>query len=57
MCNEVNYVFYGTAKQAGFKDLVLGPELQTLSGESFKYKSANKDEKARNDLQILGFWS
>ena len=57
MHNEVNYVFYDTAKQAGFKDVVMEPELQPLSGESFKYKSANKDEEARSDLRILGFWS
>ena len=57
MHNEVNYVFYDTAKQAGFKDVVMEPQLQELSGESFKYKSANKDEEARSDLQILGFWS
>ena len=41
-----------TAKQAGFKDVVMEPELQALSGESFKYKSANKDDEARSDLQI-----
>ena len=57
MHNEVNSVFYDTAKQAGFKDVVMEPQLQELSGESFKYKSANKDEEARSDLQILGFWS
>ena len=33
------------------------PQLQELSVESFKYKSANKDEEARSDLQILGLWS
>ena len=48
MYNEVNYVFYDTAKQAGFKDVVMEP-LQELSGESFKYKSANKDEEARSE--------
>ena len=57
MHNEVNYVFYDTAKQAGFEDGVIEPELQTLNGESFKYKSVNKEEEARSDLQILGFWS
>ena len=53
MHNEVNYVFYDTAKQAGFKDVLMEPQLQEL----IKYKSANKDEEARSDLQILGFWS
>ena len=57
MHNEVNYVFYDTAKQAGFKDVVMEPTLQTLSGESFKYKSANQDQEARSDLRVHGFWS
>ena len=35
MHNEVNYVFYDTAKQAGFKDVEWEPELQALSGETF----------------------
>ena len=38
MHNEVNYVFYNTAKQAGFKDVEWEPELQVLSGETFKHK-------------------
>lgn len=42
MHNEVNYVFYDTAKQAGFKDVVMEPELQPLDGELFKYKSTNQ---------------
>ena len=54
MHNEVNYVFYDTAKQAGFKDVEWEPELQALSGETFKHKSANKDDEA---LSVLGFWS
>ena len=57
MHNEVNYVFYDTAKQAGFKDVEWEPELQALSGEAFKHKSANKDDEARSDLRVLGFWS
>ena len=57
MHNEVNYVFYDTAKQAGFKDVEWEPELQALSGETFKHKSANKDDEARSDLRVLGFWS
>ena len=56
MHNEVNYVFYDTAKQAGFKDVEWEPELQALSGEAFKHKSAIKDDEARSD-RVLGFWS
>ena len=36
--------------------MVMEPQLQELSGESFKHKSANKDEEARSDLQIRGFF-
>ena len=51
MHNGVNYVFYDTAKQAGFKDVEWEPELQALSGETFKHTSANKDDEARSDLR------
>jgi hypothetical protein len=34
--NEVNYVFYDCMKEAGHKDVTLEPQLQPLSGESFK---------------------
>ena len=32
------------------------PELIPLSGESFKYKSTNKEEDARSDVKCIGFW-
>ena len=54
--NEVNYVFYEAAKEAGFKDVVWEPELQPLEGENMKYKSAKKEDHARSDLRVLGFW-
>jgi hypothetical protein len=57
MHNEVQYVFYDTFKQAGYKDVVWEPELQALEGETLKYKTANKDEEARSDVSVLGFWS
>ena len=57
MHNEVQYVFYDAFKQAGFKDVVWEPSLQTLEGETFKYKTANKDDEARSDLRVLGFFS
>ena len=38
MHNEVNHLFYDTAKQAGFKDVEREPELQALGGETFKHK-------------------
>ena len=32
------------------------PQLQPLSGESFRLKSANKEEEARSDVKCVGFW-
>ena len=55
--NEVNYVFFDTAKEAGFKDVAWEPELQPLEGENMKYLSANKKDQARSDLRVLGFRS
>ena len=57
MHNEVQYVFYDSFKQAGYKDVAWEPELQPLEGESFKYKSANKDDEARSDVRVMGFYS
>ena len=57
MHNEVQYVFYDTFKQAGYKDVVWESELQPLEGETLKYKTTNKDREARSDVRVLGFWS
>lgn len=57
MHNEVNYVFFSSCREAGFKDVTMEPELQPLNGETFKYKSANVDEEARSDLRVCGFWT
>ena len=32
------------------------PKLQPLRGETFEYKSANKDEDARSGIKCNGFW-
>ena len=32
------------------------PLLQALNGESFRLKSANKEEEARSDVKCVGFW-
>ena len=39
-----------------FEDVAIEPPLQELSGEIFKYKSANKDADARSDNRCCGFW-
>ena len=32
------------------------PTLQNLTGEYLKYKTANKEDDARSDLKVTGFW-
>ena len=36
-------------REAGYLQVEVEPQLQELSGEVFKYKSANKDADARSD--------
>ncbi len=57
MHNEIVHVFKHAFEEAGYKDVRLEPGLQPLTGESFDYKSANKDDEARSDLSVLGFWT
>ena len=53
--NEVRDLFVDLMREAGH---VVEPEppLQKLSGEAFDYKSANKEDDARSDLKVTGFW-
>ena len=37
-------------------DVAVEPLLETLSGETFKYKTANKADDARPDVSARGFW-
>ena len=37
-------------------DVCIEPNLQPLSGESFHYSSANKEDGARLDVRATGFW-
>ena len=39
-----------------FKDVEIEPHLYSLSGEEFKYKSANRKQDARSDVRVCGFW-
>ena len=43
-------------REAKFHAVETEPTLQSLSGEAFKFKSANKDDDARSDVKCLGFW-
>jgi hypothetical protein len=54
--NEVRDVLASVMKEAGFKAVETEPQLHPLSGETFEYKSANKDEDARSDIKCNGFW-
>jgi hypothetical protein len=55
--NEVTHVIHDSMKEAGYKDIALEPQLLPLEGESFKYKSANKEDGARSDISVHSFWS
>jgi len=54
--DDENRIFAYQAKQV-FKDVEVEPSLQRLSGEEFKYKSANLNPEARSDTRIRGFWT
>jgi len=53
--NEVRDVFAQVFRDAGHT-VETEPLLQKLSGEGFEYKSANKDDDARSDIKVTGFW-
>ncbi len=40
-----------------FKDVEIEPPLQPLPGEKMVHKSANKEDEARSDVRVRGFWS
>ena len=57
--NEINYLFFDAAVDTGkFKGVEMEPQLAPLVGEeeAFQFKTANKEEEARSDLLIPGFW-
>jgi hypothetical protein len=43
-------------RETRFRAVETEPQLQPLSGESFRLKSANKEEEARSDVKCVGFW-
>jgi hypothetical protein len=56
--NEIVYVYSEAMQDAGYKVVELEPHLEPLSGnESFKYKSTNRQDEARSDISVEGFWS
>ena len=42
--------------EAGCRDVMLEPDLLPVDGEAFKLKSANKEDDARSDIRVDGFW-
>jgi len=54
--NETRDVVVDCMKEAGYGDVVKEPKLQPLTGEKFKYLSANCDADARSDIKCCGFW-
>jgi len=54
--NEVRDLVAECLREARYHAVEPEPMLQPLSGESFKLKSANKDDDARSDVKCVGFW-
>ena len=55
--NEVRDLVADCLKEARFAGVETEPTLQMIAGESFKLKSANKEDDARSDVKCVGFWS
>ncbi len=55
--DELCQLYADFMKLAGYKDICVDPELQALTGEFLKLKTANKQDDARSDLRVLSFWS
>ena len=53
--NEVRDIFAQAMRDAGHT-VESEPPLQKLSGEGFEFKSANKENDARSDIKVTGFW-
>ena len=53
--NEIRDVLAQVMRDAGHT-VETEPALQKLTGEGFDYKSANKEDDARSDIKVTGFW-
>jgi hypothetical protein len=47
---------FGRLASRVFRDVEIEPNLDPLSGEELKYKSANRQPDARSDVRVRGFW-
>ena len=54
--NEVRDTIAQCMIEAGHIAVEIEPLLQPLEGETFEYKTANKDDEARSDIKCCGFW-
>src|ERR1700749_3491471 len=54
--SEVRDLVAECLREAHYPGVELEPQLQPLSGESFKLKSANEEDDARSDVKCVGFW-
>ena len=53
--NEARDFISNCMKQAGFSGVETEPKLQPLSGESFEYKSANKEDEEERNINAMDF--
>ena len=54
--DEVRDITYEMLKEV-CRCVTKEPTLQTLSGETFRYRTANTQDNARLDLMVRGFWT
>jgi hypothetical protein len=54
--NEVRDLVADCLTESHYRLVETEPELLPLSGESFKLRSANKEDEARSDVKCVGFW-
>ena len=55
--SEVRDTIAQCMRESGLTAVETEPVLQELTGESFNYKSANKEIEARSDIKCTGFWN
>ena len=56
MHNDLAEEMADRMREAGCRDVMLEPDLLPVDGEAFKLKTANKQDDARSDIRVEGFW-
>ena len=54
--SRINRFLFAKWCGESFRDIEVEPPLEPLSGEVFVYKSAKKEDDARSDVRVRGFW-